>query len=71
MWSPSGSNTIAMPVKLILRDSQEQTRTIAICSCTQFAWSPDGNSILYSTGTQYTILNIKDLSSFSVSGEYG
>jgi hypothetical protein len=67
---PLGSNTTAMPVKLILRDSQEQTRTIAICNCTQFAWSPDGNSILYSTGTQYTILNIKDLSSFSVSAEY-
>ena len=67
---PLGSNTIAKPVKLILRDSQEQTRTIAICSCTQFAWSPDGNSILYSTGTHYTVLNIKDLSSFSVSAEY-
>jgi hypothetical protein len=67
---PLGSNTTAMPVKLILRDSQEQTKTLAICSCTQFAWSPDGNSILYSTGTQYTFLNIKDLSSFSVSAEY-
>jgi len=68
---PLGSNTTAMPVKLILRDSQKQTRTIAICNCTQFAWSPDGNSVLYSSGTQYTILNIKDLSSFSVSGEFG
>jgi len=60
-----------MPIQLILRDSQKQTKTIATCSCTQFAWSPDGNSVLYSTGTQYTILNTKDLSSFSVSGEYG
>ena len=67
---PGGSHTAAMPVKLILRDSREQTRTIATCSCTQFAWSPDGNSVLYSTGTQYTILNTKDLSSFSVSSEY-
>jgi hypothetical protein len=58
-------------VKLILHDFQEQTRTIAICSCTQFAWAPDGNSILYSTGTQYTILNIKALSSFSFSAEFG
>src|SRR5205807_740197 len=66
---PLGST--AMLVKLILRDSHEQSRTIAICSCTQFAWSPDGNSLLYSTGTYYTILNIKDLSSFSVSGEFG
>jgi len=60
-----------MTIQLILRDSQKQTRTIATCSCTQFAWSPDGNSVLYSTGAQYTILNSKDLSSFSVSGEYG
>jgi hypothetical protein len=68
---PRGSDTTAMPVKLILRDSQEQSRTIAICSCTQFAWSPDGNFVLYSTGTQYTILKIKDLASFSVPGEFG
>ena len=68
--SDSSTNT-AIPVKLILRDSQEQSRTIAICSCTQFAWSPDGNSVLYSTGTQYTILNIKDFSSFSITGEFG
>jgi hypothetical protein len=68
---PLGSDATAMPVKLMLRDSQEQTTPIAICSCTQFAWSPDGNSVLYSTGTQYTILNIKDLSSFSITGEFG
>ncbi len=37
----------------------------------QFAWSPDGKYVLYTTGTMYTILNIKDSSSFSVPGEYG
>lgn len=68
---PGSSKTAVMPVQLILRDPYEHTRTIATCSCTQFAWSPDGNSVLYSTGTQYTILNTKDLSSFSVSGEFG
>jgi hypothetical protein len=68
---PDSSSNTATPVKLILRDSQEQTRTIAICNCTQFAWSPDGNSILYSSGTQFTILNIKDLSTFSIPGEFG
>jgi hypothetical protein len=68
---PKSSIKTAMPVQLILRDPYEQTRTIAICNCTQFAWSPDGNSVLYSTGSQYTILHIKDLSSFSVSGEFG
>src|SRR6266516_7503970 len=61
---PCGSNTTAMPVQLILRDLHEQTRTIATCSCTQFAWSPDGKYVLYTTGTMYTILNIKDSSSF-------
>ncbi len=65
------SPNAAMSVKLILRDSQELSRTIAICSCTQFAWSPDGNSVLYNTGIQYTILNIKDLTSFSITGESG
>lgn len=68
--SESSPNAV-MSVKLILRDSQEQSRTIAICSCTQFAWSPDGNSVLYKTGIQYTIFNIKDLTSFSISGESG
>jgi len=68
---PPGSHVAAMQVQLILRDSQNQSRTIAICSCTQFAWSPDGNSILYSTGTHYTILNIKDLTTFSITGEFG
>jgi hypothetical protein len=68
---PHSSPNKVMPVKLILLDSQQHTRTIATCNCTQFAWSPDGNSVLYSTGTQYTILNIKDLSSFSVTAEFG
>ncbi|HEY6284618.1 MAG TPA: hypothetical protein VIX20_03050, partial [Ktedonobacteraceae bacterium] len=68
---PLGSNTTAMQVQLILRDSHGQTRAIATCSCTQFAWSPDGNSVLYSTGTQYIILNTRDFSSFSVSAEDG
>jgi hypothetical protein len=68
---PRGSDTTAMTVQLLLRDPHGLTKTIATCSCTQFAWSPDGNYVLYSTGTIYTILNTKDLSSFSVSGEDG
>ena len=68
---PESPTNLVMPVQLILRDSHQQTRTIANCRCTQFAWSPDGNSVLYSTGTQYTIVSTKDLSSFSVAGEYG
>ncbi|HYX51296.1 MAG TPA: hypothetical protein VE843_16230, partial [Ktedonobacteraceae bacterium] len=61
----------SLPVELILRDSQGQTTTISICNCTQFSWSPDGNSILYSTGTQYTIFNTQNHSHYTVSAEYG
>src|SRR6266487_3307593 len=68
---PRGSHTTAIAEQLILRDPHGQTKTIATCSCTQFAWSPDGNDILFSTGTSYTIFNTKDLSSFRVSGEDG
>jgi hypothetical protein len=68
---PDSSHKKVTSAKLILRDSHEQTRTIAVCNCTQFAWSPDGNSVLYTTGLQFTILNIEDLSSFSITGEFG
>ncbi len=68
---PQPSASTSMVIQLILRDPHGHTITLAACGCTQFAWSPDGNSVLYSTGTTYTILTIKDLSSFNVSGEVG
>jgi len=60
-----------LTIQLVLRDPHGQTTTITTCGCTQFAWSPDGNFVLYSTGTTYTIFNTKNFSSFSVSGEDG
>lgn len=42
---------------------------LATCTCTQFAWSPDGNAILYSTGTEDTILNLKDHTRITVKVE--
>jgi len=45
---------------LILRAANGQTRVLAECACRQFAWSPDGNHILYSTDQGYTILNIQN-----------
>jgi hypothetical protein len=66
---PQHSGTTSTAVQLVLRNSHGQTTTIATCTCTQFAWSPGGNFVLYSTGTMYTILNIQDLTSFSVAGE--
>ena len=45
-------------VQLILRAMNGHITTLALCSCTQFAWSPDGRHILYSTDSNYTILNL-------------
>jgi hypothetical protein len=70
--TPSSSSIITpITVQLILRDANSQTTTIATCACTQFAWSPDGNHVLYSTGTTYTILNLTSRSSFTISAEDG
>ncbi len=68
---PQPSSFTSMTIQLVLRDPHGQTTTIATCTCTQFAWSPNGNYVLYSTGTMFTILSIKDLTSFSISGENG
>lgn len=56
---------------LLLRESNGQTRVLASCACRQFAWSPDGKRILYSTNEGYILLNIQDNSSFSFSAEHG
>ncbi len=63
----TGTNTPT--VQLMLRAMIGQTTTLTTCSCTQFAWLPDGNAVLYSTGSSYTILNITSRASFSVSAE--
>ncbi|HEX4206129.1 MAG TPA: hypothetical protein VHZ51_18415 [Ktedonobacteraceae bacterium] len=63
------SNTHASRVQLILSTPGGQTTPIATCSCSQFAWSPDGNSVLYTTNTTYTITNIKTHSAFTVENE--
>jgi Tol biopolymer transport system component len=41
------------------------------CACAQFAWSPDGDYLLYTTGTDYTLLDVANKSTFRVSGEDG
>jgi hypothetical protein len=58
-------------VQLILSTVDGQTTTLATCACIQFAWSPDGNSVLYSTGATYTILNLSKGTSWKVSAEEG
>lgn len=56
---------------LMLRTATGETRTLARCDCRQFAWSPDGNSILYSTSQGYTVLHLQDGSSFQFKAEHG
>lgn len=72
--SPSAqpSNAVDRPtVQLILSTVDGQSTTLATCTCTQFAWSPDGNSVLYSTDTTYTILNLQNNISWNVTMEEG
>ncbi len=44
---------------------------VTTCSCQQFAWSPDGNTILYSDGSTDTVYNIQKATSFSFAVENG
>lgn len=45
-------------VQLDLTTIGGPTRSLTQCTCTQFAWSPDGTDVLYDTGSIYTILNV-------------
>ena len=56
-------------VQLMLYTSAGQEKEVVTCACTQFAWSPDGNTLLYSTGSNDTFLNIATGSSFTVKVE--
>src|SRR5258708_269581 len=72
--SPSaheGNATDRPTVQLILSTVDGHTTTLATCTCTQFAWSPDGNSVLYNTETTYTILNLQRDTSWNVTAEEG
>ncbi len=71
--SQRSANTDSFPVQLLLRsmDGNGQTTILTTCACTQFAWSPDGDHVLYSTGSTYTVLNLKDHSSFNIANEDG
>lgn len=61
------SNTSILTTQLVLRTlTNGQTTTLATCTCMQFAWSPDGNYLLYSTGSNYTILDLNHNSSFQI-----
>jgi Tol biopolymer transport system component len=69
---PTTNNNIpSTKGQLVLRTLAGSQTTLATCTCTQFAWSPDGNSLLYNTGTTDTILNLENHSSFTFSVETG
>ena len=67
--SPSKTVEILPEIQLMLHTSDRQEKAIATCVCVQFAWSPDGNTVLYSTGTRDTLLNITTNASFGVAVE--
>ncbi len=66
----SGSSGKAnLTLALVLRATNGRTTMLTSCACTQFAWSPDGNHILYSSGSTFTVLDINTGSSFSFNAE--
>jgi hypothetical protein len=66
---PAGAMTPA--VQLELRDARGQAYPFLACYCTQFAWSPDGNNILTTSGSDYSIYNVSRQTSFTFSAEAG
>ncbi len=65
------SSNTSLTEQLILRTPTGSQTTLATCTCTQFAWSPDGNALLYNTGATDTILNLENHSTFTFSTEPG
>ncbi len=53
-------------IDLVLRDMHGHVTMVTSCACSQFAWSPDGNYILYSSGTTYTLFRLSDHATFSL-----
>ena len=68
---PFAAHEAAPVVQLVLDNGMGTITTIATCSCSQFAWSPDGNAILYSTGATYSAYSLVTHDTFSFRGEAG
>jgi hypothetical protein len=65
---PSATTTDRSSIQLVIRTLSGQTAPLATCDCTQFAWSPDGNYVLYSTQSSDTVVNVSNHSSFTLPG---
>ena len=71
LYALASSSQGAGEVTLMLRLPTGETRQLTDCACRQFAWSPDGKAILYSTTQGYTILRIDDKTRFQFNSEHG
>ena len=58
-------------VQLITLSQNGQSTILTTCACTQFAWSPDGSKVLYSTGETDTIFAIDTHATFDIPTEAG
>lgn len=67
--SQSLTKDARLTVQLVTRSQNGQMTVLTSCTCTQFAWSPNGLYVLYSDGTTFTILNVSTGSSFSVTAD--
>jgi len=64
-------NNAALTIQLRLGSINGHSQPLTTCTCTQFAWSPDGQAILYTTGTSYTIMDLNAATTFTFSAEAG
>ncbi|QBD78077.1 hypothetical protein EPA93_19585 [Ktedonosporobacter rubrisoli] len=62
----AAGDTAPIELQLILRTPDGHATALTRCKCTQFAWSPDGKHILYSTDSTYSIFNLADHTSFTI-----
>lgn len=63
------SSTSQLPLNIVLRAPSGAQRTITTCTCTQFAWSPNGQHILTSNGPTYTIFTPQGKEIANLTGE--
>ncbi len=63
------SKTVEPEIQLMLHTPDGQEKAITTCMCVQFAWSPDGNKVLYSTETKDVIFTVADHNSYDISVE--
>jgi len=67
--SSASARTSNAQVRLMMLSQKGQQTVLASCTCTQFAWSPNGSYVLYQTGSTFTIINVITQSSFSVTAD--